>query len=138
MIEMESSIEGITVKARELESLLQPLGYSIGGNWEYDHGCYDYKISEQDGYTFLRVPFQVVEGEVGDHNAVFELGRPYLLHHVYQDKTDEERIGGYIPAAVDGLINQFQKPIDKDGEVDEKYQAIGRSLLDELEQTIKG
>ncbi|GAF14507.1 hypothetical protein JCM19046_3851 [Bacillus sp. JCM 19046] len=138
MIELESSIEGLTVKARELESLLQPLGYSMGGNWEYDHGCYDYKISEEDGYTFLRLPFRVIEGEVGSHDAVFEINRPYLLHHVYQDKNDDERIGGYIPAAVDGLINQFQKPIDKDADVDEKYKVIGQSLLNELEQTLKG
>ncbi|MFS0787615.1 YugN-like family protein [Shouchella sp. 1P09AA] len=135
MIYVSSKIEGKEVKAKELESLLTPLGYSIGGNWDYDHGYYDYKLAEEGGYTFLRLPFTAVEGEVGSSHAVFEMGRPYLLNHVYQDGNTDEGIGGYIPPAVDGLINQFQRPIDKDGEVDEKYVDVAKNLIEEVEQT---
>ncbi|WP_078392095.1 YugN-like family protein [Shouchella patagoniensis] len=137
MIELESTIEGLTIKAKELEALLEPIGYSLGGNWDYDHGYYDYKLSEEDGYTFLRVPFKAIEGEVGSVSAIFQLGTPYLLHHVYQAENDESQISGFIPAAADGLINQFQKPVNKDAEVDSKYRMVAKNLLQELEHTLR-
>ncbi len=58
LIPIHSNLEGRTYALYKLEEIMKPLGYSIGGNWDYDKGCFDYKIDEEDGYQFLRVPLQ--------------------------------------------------------------------------------
>ncbi|WP_059103683.1 YugN-like family protein [Shouchella shacheensis] len=136
MIELSSAVEGKTFKCQEVEKTLRQLGYTMGGNWDYDHGCFDYKISEEDGYTFLRLPFSAIDGEIGTRGATVQLGAPYLLHHVYQKGTGQDPDIGLIPEVADGLINQFQSPVEKDGEVDEKYMTVARNLVQELEETL--
>ncbi|SDB88565.1 YugN-like family protein [Shouchella lonarensis] len=136
MITIDSKIEGHELQLQELERLLSPLGYSLGGNWDYDHGCYDYKVSDEDGYTFLRIPFSAVNGEIGDRNAVVKIGKPYLLHHVYQAGNDEQADGGVVPATMAGAFNQFQAPVDRDADVDPKYAQVTQNLVAELEQTL--
>ncbi|MGQ0421215.1 YugN family protein, partial [Bacillus sp. HC-Mk] len=44
MIPIQSNLEGRTYALYKLEEIMKPLGYSIGGNWDYDKGCFDYKI----------------------------------------------------------------------------------------------
>ncbi|PAD18782.1 MULTISPECIES: YugN-like family protein [Shouchella] len=136
MIALESTIEGKQYKAKELQSVLESLGYTLGGNWDYDHGYYDYKISSDNGYTFLRIPVQAVEGELGSKDAVIQVGTLYLLNHVYQQDNDEESLSGVVPAVAEGLVNQFQAPVDKDGEVSDKYRSLAENLVAELEQTL--
>lgn len=58
LIPIQSNLEGRTYALFKLEEIMKPLGYSIGGNWDYDKGCFDYKIDEEDGYQFLRVRLQ--------------------------------------------------------------------------------
>jgi hypothetical protein len=41
MIELSSRLDGTLFKLYELEKTLKPLGYNIGGNWDYDHGSFD-------------------------------------------------------------------------------------------------
>lgn len=136
MIALESTIEGKQYKAKELQSVLESHGYTLGGNWDYDHGYYDYKISADNGYTFLRIPVQAVEGELGSKDAVIQIGTLYLLNHVYQQDNDEESLSGVVPAVAEGLVNQFQAPIDKDGEVSDKYRSLAENLVAELEQML--
>ncbi|MCQ6360718.1 YugN family protein, partial [Bacillus cereus] len=62
MIPIQSNLEGRSYALYKLEEVMKPLGYSIGGNWDYDYGCFDYKIDVVDGYLFLRVPFSAVDG----------------------------------------------------------------------------
>ena len=54
LIPIQSKLEGCTYALYKLEEVMKPLGYSIGGNWDYDKGCFDYKIDEEEGYQFLR------------------------------------------------------------------------------------
>ncbi|WP_141520555.1 YugN-like family protein [Bacillus pseudomycoides] len=131
MIPIQSNLEGHTYALFKLEEVLKPLGYSIGGNWDYEKGCFDYKIDEEDGYQFLRVPFTAVEGELDVPGVVVRLGTPYLLSHVYQDELDDQV--NTLAAGASGL-DQFAEPQDADGNIKRKYIDIGKALVKELEK----
>lgn len=129
MIEIPSKVEGRQFDLYKLEQYLKPLGYSIGGNWDYDHGYFDYKLNDENGYQFVRLPFRTVDGQLDSRNCTVELGRPFLLSHVYEVGLDEE-----VDDA--GTFNQFQEPIDKDAQVPNQYIDAGKALVCELEVTL--
>ncbi|MED4653356.1 MULTISPECIES: YugN-like family protein [Bacillus] len=131
MIRIQSNLEGHTYALFKLEEVLKPLGYSIGGNWDYDKGCFDYKVDEEDGYQFLRVPFTAVEGELDVPGVVVRLDTPYLLSHVYQDELDDQV--NTLAVGASGL-DQFAEPQDADGNIKRKYIDIGKALVKELEK----
>ncbi|SEM60760.1 YugN-like family protein [Mesobacillus persicus] len=132
MIELPSKIEGKSATLADLEIKLKPLGYSIGGNWDYDHGSFDYKVSDKDGYLFLRLPFNAVEGQLDADGCIVEMQRPFLLAHIYQKGLDDHAHSSNTMAT----FNQFSEPVDEDGEVPEQYIVVGKSLLEEVEAVI--
>ncbi|MDQ0219608.1 hypothetical protein ELQ35_18940 [Peribacillus cavernae] len=132
MIELSSRLEGKTFVLYELESEMKPLGYDISGNWEYDHGYFDYKIDDSDGYQFLRIPFRAVDGQLDSNGTTVELQKPFLLSHQYQDAIDDEGNIGNISAA----FNQFQEPKNPDAEFPENYIGLGKSLVHDLEKQL--
>jgi hypothetical protein len=138
MIALQSEVVGKEIKLKDLEDKLKPLGYDIGGGWEYDHGYFDYKIDEEEGYTFLRLPFQAIDGELEQRGVTVRIGKPFLLNHKYQEGLDDnpDVFNGMFRMAYNSSINQFQEPIDKDAEVNQKYMPTARSLLQELELTL--
>ncbi|WP_174735194.1 YugN-like family protein [Mesobacillus harenae] len=129
MIEIPSTIEGKHFSLHELEQLLKPRGYSIGGNWDYDHGNFDYKIDDRVGYQFLRVPFHAIDGQLDTPRCTVEMSRPFLLSHKYQRGLDDHVDIDNHSAA----FNQFQEPVDKDASFPDQYIEIGKSLVKELE-----
>ncbi|PFD40082.1 hypothetical protein CN285_15325 [Bacillus cereus] len=130
LIPIQSNLVGRTYALYKLEEVMKPLGYSIGGNWDYDKGCFDYKIDEEDGYQFLRVPFTAVDGELDVPGVVVRLETPYIISHVYQDELDNE----VNTLAAGTSLNQFAEPKDPDGDVKRKYIDIGKVLVQELEK----
>lgn len=138
MITLQSAVEGKQFKLKELEDKLKPLGYAIGGGWEYDHGCFDYKIDEEGGYTFLRLPFKAVDGELDQRGVTVRLGTPFVLNHVFKEELDDnpDVFNGLVGMNLNSSINQFSEPVDKDGEVDPKYMPTAQSLIQELELTL--
>ncbi|MFJ8355301.1 YugN-like family protein [Bacillus paramycoides] len=130
MIPIQSNLEGHTYALYKLEEVMNPLGYSIGGNWDYDKGCFDYKIDEEDGYQFLRVPFTAVDGELDVPGVIVRLETPYIISHVYQDELDDE----VNTLAAGTSLDQFTEPKDPDGDVKRKYVDIGKVLVQELEK----
>lgn len=132
MIPISSKIENNAFQLYELEQKLKPLGYVIGGNWDYDHGNFDYKIADEDGYQFLRVPFEAIDGQLDSHGVTVKLGKPYLLSHEYQPGLDDQAGVGNFAAAFD----QFSEPSDRDSNFPKKYIEIGKSLVDELEHIL--
>ncbi|BAB07060.1 YugN-like family protein [Halalkalibacterium halodurans] len=139
MIELQSQVENKIISLKELKNKLEPLGYSIGGGWEYDHGYFDYKIDEDGGgYTFLRVPFQAVDGDLEQRRVQVRLGRPFLLNHKYEEGFDEEPnpFNGLVGMNTAGLFNQFTKPVDKDAQVDAKFFPVAQNLIQELEMAL--
>lgn len=129
MIPIESSIEGKDFQLYKLEQLLKPRGFVIGGNWDYDKGFFDYKMADDGGYQFLRIPFYAVEGELDRKGTVVRLGTPFVLSHVYQRGLDDHADSGNLT----GLVNQFSEPKDPDGTVEEQYVTEGKRIVKELE-----
>ncbi|KAA0545403.1 hypothetical protein FZW96_18735 [Bacillus sp. BGMRC 2118] len=132
MIEIPSQLEGQSFNLYRLESSLKPIGYVIGGNWDYDHGYFDYKIDDEVGYQFLRVPFTAVDGQLDSQNTTVQLGRPFLLSHKYQIGLDDH-VRGIDP----GTFNQFSEPQDPDATFPTKYIDLGKSLVKELEDLLE-
>ncbi|MBB5324413.1 hypothetical protein HNQ34_001506 [Anoxybacillus tepidamans] len=132
MIEIPSTLEDKTFRLYKLEEVLKPLGYVIGGNWDYDHGSFDYKIDDENGYQFLRIPFEAVDGQLDANGTTVKLGRPYLLSHQYQLGLDDDVRTGNIAAT----FNQFAEPQDPDAQFPEKYISVGRALVKQLEDKL--
>ncbi|PFR29363.1 hypothetical protein COK19_05725 [Bacillus cereus] len=132
LIPIQTNLEGYTYALFKLEETLKPLGYSIGGNWDYDKGCFDYKIDEEDGYQFLRLPFTAIDGALDIPGVVVRLDTPYILSHVYQDELDNQV---NTLAGTSGL-DQFAEPKDADGTIKQKYIDIGKALVKELESRL--
>lgn len=132
MIHVPSRLPGESFSLYHLEETMKPLGYVINGNWDYDHGYFDYKIDNRDGYTFLRVPFTAEKGQLDQPGVLVKMGHPFLLKHVYQDKLDDHAMVGNVGAS----FNQFQEPKEKDGDVSKAYAEIGFSLVKELEDAL--
>ena len=123
LIPIHSNLEGRTYALYKLEEIMKPLGYSIGGNWDYDKGCFDYKIDEEDGYQFLRVPFTAIDGELDVPGVIVRLGTPYILSHVYQDELDDHV--NTLTAGTSGM-DQFAEPKDPDGDVKKNISILGK------------
>lgn len=79
MIHVPSRLPGESFSLYHLEETMKPLGYVINGNWDYDHGYFDYKIDNRDGYTFLRVPFTAEKSKAGSARRCGENGRSISL-----------------------------------------------------------
>ncbi|MCR2823157.1 YugN-like family protein [Lederbergia panacisoli] len=132
MFEINSTIEGRQYNLHKLEQLMKPKGYVIGGNWDYDRGFFDYKMANDDGYQFLRIPFTAVEGQLDTPGVSVQLGTPFVLSHVYQKGLDDHADSSNMSAA----FNQFSEPEDPDGDLDEKYIQMGKDLIKELESLL--
>ncbi|MBS4190745.1 YugN-like family protein [Bacillus sp. FJAT-49705] len=132
MIEIPSEVEGKSYDLYKLEQVLKPIGYSIGGNWDYDKGSFDYKIDSKDGYQFLRLPFTAIYGQLDEKGCTVALGRPFLLSHQYEEGLDDQS----STAVFSGSFNQFSEPVDKDARFPEEYVRVGKSLVKELESVL--
>ncbi|MCK6258275.1 YugN-like family protein [Fictibacillus sp. WQ 8-8] len=132
MIPLQSKLENEVFAFNELEDKLKQLGYTIGGNWDYDHGYFDYKLDDEVGYTFVRVPFTAYEKEIGDQGAMVTLGEPFLLAHKYQIGLDDNVSVGNLS----GSLNQFSEPQDPDASIDDKWIGIGKKLIEKTESQL--
>ncbi|MGP4078548.1 YugN-like family protein [Pseudalkalibacillus sp. R45] len=132
MIEIKSKLDGEQFELNELEYTLKSLGYDIGGGWDYDHGAFDYKLDDEQGYMYLRIPFQAIKGELDRNGCIVSVGNPYLLHHVYQRGLDDNVSAGNANAT----LNQFSEPQDPDGSIDEKWIEIGEKMVRDLEEQL--
>ncbi|WP_276730769.1 YugN-like family protein [Bacillus sp. (in: firmicutes)] len=132
MISIPSAIDGQSFLFQELEQVMKPLGYIINGGWEYDHGYFDYKIDDRDGYLFLRIPVNAVQGSLDERGAAVRIGTPFMLRQVFQADLDDHAEGGPFQS----LFNQFSEPERRDAEIDPAYLDIGASLVKELEDVL--
>ncbi len=129
LFELDSTIENKVFFYREVKRILEKEGYALGGAWEYDHGYFDYKLANDDGYHFLRVPFHSLKGEIENENAVIKMDKPYILTHRYQDDVDAYAESSVIQAS----FNQFQTPVEKDADIPTSYIEKGKIVLENLE-----
>ncbi|MBM7648474.1 hypothetical protein JOC78_001420 [Bacillus ectoiniformans] len=132
MIKLESALEGKQFNLYELEQKLKPIGYSIGGNWDYDHGSFDYKMDDEVGYQFLRLPFSAIDGQLDTPGVMVQFDCPFLLAHKYQIGLDDNASTG----SFSGSFNQFSEPQDPDASFPEEYIAVGKRLLKQAEKIL--
>jgi len=121
MLKLQTGLEGKTASFGVVSDCIRELGYHIGGNWDYDRGCFDHILCQEGGETiYIRIPFIVTEGELDDYEASIKFGTPYIIKHVVHVGIDRD--GDSLLDATG--FSQFQQPIDKDGKIINKNRWI--------------
>ncbi|GAB2543923.1 YugN family protein [Gracilibacillus alcaliphilus] len=132
MYALNSTLTNQTYNYQAIKDFLEEQGFVLAGNWDYQQGYFDCKLANQDGYHFLRIPFETVNGEVEQPEAVVQLGSPFVLTHRYQDDVDQTADSGVLQAS----FNQFQTPVEKDGDIPKVYIEQAEQKLRLVEKTI--
>jgi len=135
VILLQSSLEHIEVRLSDAKNQLGEHHFTIGGNWDYKHGCFDRSL-DGENKVWLRIPFQVTQGSIDrervDQQTQISFGTPFVLNHVYQEGNDEDaRFMTY-----GGLMNQFQNPIDKDANIEQTWIDQASTLLRKIEKEL--
>lgn len=136
MIHLDTDVEGKQMTFGEAQAYLKEFGFHMGGNWEYDWGMFDGILQREDGETiYLRMPFDVIEGELDNQKAVIEFQKPFIIKHVVnlglsKDSSDLLSATGF---------SQFQKPLDQDGHIPQKHnwQEFGEELVGDILDKLK-
>jgi hypothetical protein len=127
--ELEHQVEGFI----SLNDYLGKFEFTLGGNWDYNHGYFDRYLDEAHK-VWLRIPFEVTSGSMDgisdESDAVVKLGAPFVLKHLYNEGLDPEA----VPNVYGSLIDQFQEPIDKDAEVEECWIEQAEHIIKKVEQ----
>lgn len=128
----DASIIGKEGEYGALSQQFAQFGFVLGGNWDYDHGSFD-RIMAEDGEAtiYLRIPFEVTEGELDAPNAKVMFGTPYVIKHVVQADTTLNAEG--LDSA---LLNQFQEPADPDASLDPRWAEEGRRVVEEVSRAL--
>ncbi|MCR8633390.1 YugN-like family protein [Paenibacillus radicis (ex Xue et al. 2023)] len=118
----------------EVRNYLHEFDFSLGGNWDYEHGYFDRSLDEANK-VWLRIPFEVthgaLDGDADSTDAIIHLGTPFVLKHVYNEGLDKEAKVNFTGA----LIDQFQEPVDKDAPVEAQWVDKAQDLLSQVEST---
>ena len=121
MIYLNSQIVGQQATFGQIQNMCKHHGYCLAGTWEYDRGHYDAILWRDGGETiYVRIPFNVINGELDRADAQLEFETPYIIKHVVNIGLDRDENS---IATVLGF-NQFQKPLDTDGHIDNKDKWI--------------
>ncbi|RED63897.1 YugN family protein [Cohnella lupini] len=107
-------------------------GFTLGGNWDYDHGSFDCALDEAKK-VWLRLPFDVTVGnldiESPESDTKIQFGEPFVLKHVYNEGLDKEA----QPRAVGALMDQFSDPVDPDDEIESNWIEQAKKKLSQVE-----
>jgi hypothetical protein len=130
---LESKLERVQESFDKVRAELSRHDFTLGGNWDYDHGYFDRNLDEAQK-VWLRIPFEVITGRIeGDTeatDAVVQIGTPFVLKHRYNERLDPE-----APVeTVGGLVNQFQSPVEPDAELEDRWIQQASALLKEIER----
>ncbi len=135
VITLDSELTNKFYVYHEMEEALAPLGFTLADNWDYDHGYFDYKIDNHDGYLFLRLPVEVMGGFMDSptDSTMVKIKEPFLLYHQFQDEIDDHVREGNFRASID----QFQEPKDRDAQFPKEYVEAGKQVLQEAEHVLR-
>lgn len=136
MLYLNTDIEGRQMTFGEAQTMLKEHGFVLGGGWEYDRGLFDGVMHREGGETiYVRIPFQVIEGELDRRDALLEFQQPFVIKHVVNLGLDKDENS---LTTVLGL-NQFQKPIDTDGQIFDKskWQEFGEEAIGDILDRLK-
>lgn len=134
MIPMESKLTGIETDYKTFKNSLEWQNFSLGGNWEYDKGCFDRRLDGEKQTVWLRIPFEVPNGSFdpanSDERTRLTIGTPFVLKHQYNTGDDHDASINTFGA----LVDQFQTPTNSDAPIDQQYVERARSVLLEVER----
>lgn len=117
MLSLQTDIEGKQAYFGHMQSMFKQLGYDFGSGWDYHTGKFDSILCREEGETiYIRVPFDVIDGELDRANAYIQFRRPYVIKHVVNLGLDNDENS---LLSVTGF-NQFQPPLDTDGHIKDK------------------
>lgn len=133
MIPLDSSIINREEGFDQARHYLHKFDFTLGGNWDYDHGYFDRSLDEANK-VWLRIPFNVthgaLDGDTDATNAIVRFGTPFVLKHIYNEGLDKEaQISTY-----GALVNQFQEPVDKDAPVEDEWVSKAKEILRKVEK----
>lgn len=133
MIAFSSQLENRTEDFVNVSHYLDKFEFTLGGNWDYEHGYFDRYLDEAHK-VWLRIPFTVISGTMDglsdESDAVVRLGTPFVLKHIYNEGLDSEA----TPRIYGALFDQFQNPVDKDAEIETKWVTQAKELMMQVEQ----
>lgn len=135
MIELQSEIEGKTAYFGEARTIAKQFGLTLCGSWEYDGAFLDATLHREGGETiYLRMPFHVLEGELDRDGAFIQFGKPFVIKHIVHIGLDKDE---HSLLAATG-INQFQEPLDKDGQIHNKskWEDVGENVANQYASAI--
>ncbi|MBM7691454.1 hypothetical protein JOC77_000859 [Peribacillus deserti] len=133
MIPIQSTIEGKQLALGTLKKALEPLGFHVGDNWEYDHAHLDYKIDDEHGdQQYIRIPFHSLGDSLEKDRALVQIGTPFLLDHQFETEVDDEGNIGAVAASVD----QFKSPADRDAPFPDRYKEFGMKVIEQVEAAL--
>ncbi|MET0960232.1 MAG: YugN family protein [Psychrobacillus psychrotolerans] len=136
MLQLQTELEGKEIGFGDLRSRIDSLGYTIGGNWDYHKGSFDNVLWRDEGETiYLRLPFEVVEGELDNYDAQIKFQTPYVIKHVVNIGLDDEENSLLTSTG----FNQFQPPVDKDGQIENqnKWTAAGEQAVEKIVRLVQ-
>lgn len=132
MHSLSSTLTSQVTDYLESKEALVGHGFSLGGNWDYDHGSFDCSLDEANK-VWLRLPFNVtvgnLDGEAPQSDTQIQFGEPYVLKHVYNEGSDREA----QPRALGSLVDQFSDPVDPDDQIESHWIDRAKIKLNEVE-----
>ncbi|MFD1360096.1 YugN family protein [Lentibacillus salinarum] len=131
MLKLETTIEGKRAYFGDVYKMFRSNGYALCGNWEYDRGKFDMVLCREGGETiYVRVPFNVIEGELDKASAYLEFRTPYVIKHVVNTGLDWDENSLLTTTG----FNQFQEPLDRDGNITDKsrWEAAGEQEVERV------
>ena len=126
-----SSLPGTRGTYGYIQGALQP-DFSLA-NWDYEHGYFDCMLDEQ-GMVYLRLPVKVLQGELDSPDAWLEMGTPFVIKHVYQTGVEQDLVNASVASA---MVNQFQEPVDKDAEVEDRWMKQAEQVVKHVEAILE-
>ncbi|MEN1970498.1 YugN family protein [Lentibacillus sp. N15] len=131
MLHLETDMEGKQMSFGEAQKTLKKHGFNMGGNWEYDSGMFDSVMHRENGETFyIRMPFQVLKGELDRKDAWIEFQKPFVIKHVVNIGLDKDENSLLTTSG----LSQFQEPLDTDGLIRDKskWQEFGEEAIGDI------
>src|SRR5690625_3192730 len=128
MIHLETDMEGKRMYFGQAQDNLKEFGISMGSNWDYDRGIFDGIMHREGGETiYIRLPFQVIEGELDRRDAFIEFQKPFVIKHVVNLGLDKDSNSLLTVAG----LSQFQEPLDRDGHIHNKskWEEFGEEFI---------
>lgn len=131
MLHLETDMENKQMSFGYATKMLKKHGFCLGGGWEYDRGFFDNAMHREKGETiYVRMPFEVLEGELDKSDALIQFQKPFVIKHVVHVGLDRDESSLLTTTG----LNQFQEPLDKDGYIRDKskWQEFGEEAIGDI------